>query len=115
MTTYHPGDILLLKFPFSNEEDAKRRPALVVLDVGDDDVLVARITTRDSKTEYDVALKQWKEAGLKAPSVVRLHKLATLEKSLVERKLGSLAAEDLKAVRELFKKLFVHTTDEESE
>lgn len=115
MENYTFGDILLLKFPFSNEEDIKRRPALVVLDVGDDDVLVARITTHDSKTKYDIALKHWKEAGLKAPSVVRLHKLATLEKRLVERKLGGLSADDLKAVRNLYGKLFDTASHEESE
>ena len=115
MGNYITGDILLLKFPFSNEEDTKRRPALVVLDVGDDDVLVARITTHDSKTKYDIAIKHWKEAGLKAPSVVRLHKLATLEKSLVDRKLGRLSTDDLQVVRHSYRKLFDTTSDEGTE
>ncbi len=106
METYNVGDILLLKFPFSSEQETKRRPALVVLDVGDDDVLVARIPTRDSKFKFDVVLMQWKQAGLKAPSVVRLHKLATLEKSLVDRKLGHLPAEDWNAIRQVLKDLF---------
>lgn len=114
MENYDVGDTLLLRFPFSNQENTKRRPALVVLDAGDDDVLVARITTHDFKTKYDIAIKEWKQAGLKAPSVVRLHKLATLEKSLVDRKLGSLSADDLKAVRSLYEKLFDTAGNKES-
>jgi mRNA interferase MazF len=71
---------------------------MVVLDTGDSDILVARVTTQGAQGEYDVLLRDWKEAGLLAPSTVRLHKLATLEKSLIQRSLGCIRSDDLAAV-----------------
>jgi mRNA interferase MazF len=73
---------------------AKQRPGLVLFDSGDQDLLVARVTTAEGKTDFDVAIENWKEAGLLAPSTVRIHKLATIEKNLVRRKLGWVSASD---------------------
>jgi mRNA interferase MazF len=83
MTRYDTGDVLLLEFPFTSEAGLKRRPAVVILDAGDADVVVARITTQPYATGFDVAITNWQGVGLLAPSVIRLHKLATIEKALV--------------------------------
>jgi len=96
---FEPGDILLLAFPFANQTAAKQRPALVVLDTGDEDVLVARVTTQPHSAPLDVAISGWQGAGLLAPSTVRLHKMATIEKRLVKRRLGQLKEPDRSAVR----------------
>ena len=50
MTLYKPGDVVLVKFPFTSGAGSKLRPALVILDTGDDDLVVARITTHTSLT-----------------------------------------------------------------
>ena len=92
--TYKPGDLVLVAFPYASGAQAKRRPALVILDTGDADVLVARVTTQVIRTPFDLSLKNWKAAGLRMPSTVRLHKLATLEKTLVIARLGSLSSTD---------------------
>jgi mRNA interferase MazF len=60
MEQYSPGEILLLKFPFTDEGETRRRPALVLTDVGDDDVIVARITTHVTRTTFDVEIKDWR-------------------------------------------------------
>ena len=52
MQNYRFGEIVLLKFPFVELQEAKRRPALVLLDAGDADILAARITSQDVNTEY---------------------------------------------------------------
>ncbi|MBW3597309.1 MAG: type II toxin-antitoxin system PemK/MazF family toxin [Planctomycetes bacterium] len=93
-TTYQAGDLLLIGFPFSGGAQVKTRPAMVVLDTGDDDVLVARVTTQHHQSPYDVPLADWQGAGLLSASTVRLHKLATLEKTLVRRMLGRLQPAD---------------------
>ncbi len=59
MENFRPGEIVLVTFPFASAAEAKRRPALVLLDTGDADLIVARVTsqtalivetaTRDSK------------------------------------------------------------------
>jgi mRNA interferase MazF len=98
MINYQPGDLILVAFPFSGGGKAKIRPAMIIVDTGDADVLVARVTTQSGQAEPDVPIKDWRAAGLLAPSTVRLHKLATLEKSLVHRRLGSVQVADRTAI-----------------
>lgn len=104
--SYSFGEVLLLAFPFSDAAGVKRRPALVLLDIGDSDVLVARITGQLTQTQFDIELQEWQQAGLRLPSVIRLHKLATLEKQLVERSLGKLSEPDLQQVQLILQRLF---------
>jgi mRNA interferase MazF len=106
MTTYQPGDILLVNFPFSGSAQRKARPALVVLDTGDADILVARVTTQGYQTPHDVPVTDWQKAGLLAPSVVRLHKLATIEKALVQRRLGAVQPADRQAIASVLRQFF---------
>lgn len=94
MINYQIADLLLVDFPFTSTGPGKPRPALVILDTGDADVVLARVTTQSHGSAYDVQILAWKQAGLLAPSTVRLHKVATLAKSRVHKHLGSLAAID---------------------
>jgi len=107
MQNYRFGEIVLLKFPFVEQQEAKRRPALVLLDAGDADILAARITSQDVYTEYDVVLDEWRQSGLLIPSVIRLHKMATLEKKLVERKLGVLTHKEILNVQAKLQKIWM--------
>ncbi len=93
-TNYQPGDLVLVDFPFTVGGPSKPRPALVILDTGDADVVLARVTTQAQSTPFDVSISDWQKAGLLAPSTVRLHKLATLAKSRVRRHLGALVSGD---------------------
>ena len=106
MQNYHSGEIVLLSFPFASATGAKRRPALVLLDTGDDDIIVARVTSQVARGPFDVELVEWKQAGLWLPSVVRVHKVATLEKRLVERRLGALTTDDWVRVRAVIQQLW---------
>jgi mRNA interferase MazF len=98
MTNLQAGDLVLVDFPFTTSGQSKPRAALVVLDTGDADVLLARVTTQTHATTYDVAIVGWQQAGLLAPSIVRLHKLATLAKARIRRALGALDAKDRQQV-----------------
>jgi mRNA interferase MazF len=106
MTLYKPGDVVLVRFPFTSGAGSKLRPALVILDMGDADLLVARITTHSSLTPFDVAVSDWRGAGLLAPSNARLHKLATLEKSDIYRTLGHLQATDRQSIAAVLRRIF---------
>jgi len=106
MTSYQPGEVLLVSFPLSGGGAPIKRPALVILDTQDADVLLARITTQPYTTLYDVAISDWSGAGLLAPSTVRLHKLATLEKNLIRRSLGALQIADRAAVANVLHKVY---------
>ncbi|RKY59086.1 MAG: type II toxin-antitoxin system PemK/MazF family toxin [Candidatus Latescibacterota bacterium] len=106
MESYRPGDVVLLSFPFVDVAGVKRRPALVLLDTGDEDVIVARVTSQAARGPFDVELVDWRQAGLLLPSVVRVHKVATLEKRLVERRLGMLTSKDWERVRTAIRDLW---------
>ena len=106
MTNYLPGEIVLVAFPFSGGQSAVIRPALVILDSGDADVLMARVTTQLYSTSFDVPIKDWRGAGLLASSVVRLHKLATLEKNLIHKRLGALLPADKAAVSSIMRQTY---------
>jgi mRNA interferase MazF len=102
---FRTGAVVLINFPFTDGTSAKKRPALVLLDSGDSDLLLARITTQASNSPFDCELTDWAKAGLKAPSFVRLHKLATLEKKLVRKKFDCLTATDFQRVLETLRKV----------
>ena len=103
---YQSGEVVLLSFPFSDAVRARKRPALVVLDTGDDDIVVARVTSQSARTPFDVEVSEWQEAGLLLPSVARLDKLATLEKRLVDSRLGRLTPGDWTKARAALQQLW---------
>jgi mRNA interferase MazF len=103
---YQAGDLVLVAFPYVAGGQSKVRPALILLDAGDADVLAARVTSQTSGTQYDVPLTSWRQAGLRAPSVVRLHKLATLEKALIVRQVGHIDPADRPKVAAVLRQTF---------
>ena len=56
--------------------------------------------------EGDFKLRDWKEARLLHPSLVRLSKVATIDQELVDRELGSLSEFDRKETGKVFRKFF---------
>ena len=106
MKQYNAGEVLLLSFPFTDTTGFKRRLALVLLDTADEDIIVARVTSQTAQIAFDVELMDWKKAGLLFPSVTRVHKVATLEKRLVDRKLGKLTRRDWTRVRAIIGQLW---------
>lgn len=94
MPDFRPGEIVLIGFPFTDAQGYKKRPALILLDAGDSDMVVARITSQAVQSSFDIQIENWREAGLLLPSIIRVHKVATLEKRLIERKLGTLMLGD---------------------
>jgi mRNA interferase MazF len=112
MTVYEFGDILLVDFPHSGSEQAKRRPALVILDIADADVLLAPITTRERTGPGDIKIQDWQEAGLLRESWARLAKVASLEKRIVTRRLGRLSGPDRRNLALAWRSIFEHLPSE---
>ncbi|MGE3541143.1 MAG: type II toxin-antitoxin system PemK/MazF family toxin [Candidatus Tectimicrobiota bacterium] len=94
MTTYEFGDVVLVAFPQSGTSVRKRRPALVILDIGNADVVLAPLTTRARAGPGDAALREWAASGLLRASWVRLAKLACLAKDDITRHLGHLTNDE---------------------
>jgi mRNA interferase MazF len=99
------GDIVLLKFPFTDGNSYKRRPALLINEYNDGDIIVCRITSQIYKTKNDVYIDDLEKTGLRLPSVIRVHKLATLEKEMVELIMGQIDNPTKVKVKRIFSKL----------
>jgi len=82
MMSCHPSDVVLLLYPCMSSQRQKQCSGLVLLDTGNAGVVV-RITSSLSRGGFDVELAEWHRAGLPASSVVRVHRLLTLEKGLI--------------------------------
>lgn len=81
-------DIILIPFPFTDLSGNKNRPALVLVK-GDLDITVAFVSTQLKwKEEADLLIKPSIENGLKKDSIIRLSKLATIDKDLAIGLLG---------------------------
>jgi mRNA interferase MazF len=105
MITYNFGDIVLVGFPRTDLQGVSKRPAIVLFDSGDQDVLVARVTTQEYKSEGDYKIGDWRKCGLLGESYVRLGKQATIEKRFIIRKLGILEAIETDALRSILKRM----------
>jgi len=102
MDKIETGNIVLLRFPFTDGVSYKRRPALVLKDFEDGDLLVCRITSKIYKSIYDIYLDDWLKFGLKLPSVIRVHKMATLEKEMIETIMGQIDETVLDKIKLLY-------------
>lgn len=92
------GDVYICQFPFTSGVGSKVRPALVLFDLHQDAV-ICRVTSVLRAGPLDVTLNDWQSAGLLKPSVARLDRIMTAEKTIFLRKLGQLSAADLQTVR----------------
>jgi mRNA interferase MazF len=107
-----PGDVALVRFPFTDAATTKKRPALVLARTARSPrnrlATVAMITSQVEalKLEGDVLLADWKAAGLLHPSLLRLAKLATFDEDLIDKTIGRLSARDVDAARKAFQRHF---------
>ena len=104
MTTYSRGDVVLVKFVFSDETGVKQRPALLVSSPRyhrsrHEAVLVAITSNVSRALVGDHAIKDWQEAGLPLPSTAT-GIIRTIKQEMIIKKLGALPAGDLNAVDE---------------
>ncbi|PWB79489.1 MAG: hypothetical protein C3F11_20645 [Methylocystaceae bacterium] len=101
-STYAPGDVVVVPFPYSDRSAEKRRPALVV---SNDEVgsagflwLVMITTAQNSNMEHDLPIENLSDAGLTTPSIVRPTKIANVEPSRILRRAGRLRDDQADAV-----------------
>jgi mRNA interferase MazF len=111
------GQIVLAPFLYSDLVGMKRRPTCVVSSAAYNsgpDVILAMVTSRRTRllapTPGDVAIADWRAAGLSTPSVIRAGRLLVLEQRLIQFALGRLTPSDLALVdRGLFSVLDLST------
>lgn len=100
------GDIVLITFPFTDLSGEKLRPA-VVLFTSRLDVTVCFITTKMHWQEStDILIEPSESNGVLKESLIRLSKIATLEKTLIAGLLGTLSPQDIISLNLRLKALF---------
>ena len=90
------NSIVLIPFPFDDFSTSKVRPALCLTsEIGNfDHIIIAFISSKipDDLIESDFVIERnsplCEGTGLTRDSVIRLHKIVTIPKSLIKRKLG---------------------------
>jgi len=100
------GDVVLSRLPFHQSDGSKIRPAVVVLDVGDDDFVMAPVTSRIRQSDYAFLIHDWLAAGLTMASCIRIDKTTLLSKNAIIRKLGQLELQDRDAFASIVCKVF---------
>ncbi len=84
------GDIILNVFPFSDLSGSKLRPAVIIA-TNTLDLTVCFITKQlQWKESTDIEVAPSPENGLKIQSLIRISKIATLDKKLAKGLLGVL-------------------------
>ena len=99
------GDVVLVRFPFTNQSVFKQRPAVVIsnssYNTARPDVVIMAVTSQlhSSLSVGDVLISQWQAANLLKPSAVK-PVFATLEQNLLLKQLGVLQPSDQAALRQ---------------
>lgn len=106
--------IVLVPFPFDDLSDSKVRPAICLTNsIGIfNHVIIAFISSKIPDTLLSTDLLMLKnesgfgQTGLSVDSVIRLHKMVTVPRSLIKRELGSIDEEMGLRVRSRINELF---------
>ena len=84
------GDIVLIRFPFSDLSGSKLRPALILIST-ETDVTVCFITTQlQWEDKLDITINPSLVNGLKKLSLLRISKFSTIDKDLILGRIGYL-------------------------
>jgi len=78
---------------------------LIINDFNDGDIIVCRVTSQIYKTKNDIYIENWEKSGLRLPSVIRVHKLATLEKDMVEMVMGKIGDSTKNQIKDIISRL----------
>ncbi len=108
---YKKWDIVLVPFPFSDQTITKKRPGLILSPNAvinyKFDILITFMTSNLSSPHRigDYHIQNWKEAKLPKPTLIRM-KFATIEYTIIIKKLGSLTRKDQWGFKKEFKSFF---------
>jgi mRNA interferase MazF len=102
MTGYKRGDVVLVRFIFSDETGERQRPAVIVssdaYQQSRQEAIIAAITSRTDRILVgDHLISDWQEAGLLFPSVAT-GIVRTIKQGMIAKKLGIMPMPDMKRI-----------------
>jgi mRNA interferase MazF len=102
MTGYKRGDVVLVRFIFSDETGERQRPAVIVSSdayhQSRQEAIIAAITSRTDRILVgDHQINDWEGAGLLFPSVAT-GIIRTIKQGMIARRLGKMRLPDMKRI-----------------
>ncbi len=106
--TAQPGDIVLVRFPFTDLTTTKVRPAVVLTTHGEDVTIVGVFSSipepvRSTWIVISDRDPHFAATGLRAASVIKAERIAVVERSLLVRTLGALPPAQFQRLKEAVK------------
>jgi len=105
---YEKGEVVVFQFPFSDTEESKKRPSLVVANLKGDNVILAQITgkPRSDPDLLDLKIKDFQSGGISRDSFIRPSILFTIHKSKINYEAGKLNQEKINQVQNKLCEIF---------
>jgi mRNA interferase MazF len=108
MGRFIKGDVVVIPFPFSDLSSSKKRPALVLVELDGDDVILCQITSQNVKDNNAIAIEvsDIENGTLNTYSNARPNKLFTADNNIIAYKIGRLNPLKMEAVTKAVVKMF---------
>lgn len=100
MEKYNIGEVWWIHFPYDDEVNEKRRPAIVI-DNETIAILATYVTSKNKDNPYSIEIEDWEKAGLPKPSWTRIDKIVRINEWYMDKKIGDLSQKDLTKIMQL--------------
>ena len=102
------GEVVVLPFPQTNLQSGKRRPALVVVDLQGDDLILCQITSQARSDGHSIPLTaaDFDRGRLAVDSYIRPNRLFTVEQSVILYAVGKVGRPKLVEVKAKIRQMF---------
>jgi len=100
MEKFIKGEVVVVPFPFSDLTVSKRRPAIIIVNLKGEDLILSQITSKDIKDEYSIPISEndFKKGSLKQDSNVRPNRLFTEDKNIILYSIGKLKKQKISQI-----------------
>ncbi|MCC5610355.1 type II toxin-antitoxin system PemK/MazF family toxin [Nostoc sp. CHAB 5834] len=100
MAGFIKGDVVIVSFPFSDLTETKRRPALVIATLQENDLILCQITSQYVDDIYFIQLNNsdFSSGRLNQLSNIRLNRIFTADKQIILYQLCQIKLEKLTEV-----------------
>ena len=102
--SYSIGDIVLVKFPFTDLSRSKKRPVLIIKDENNlNDIVCFQITSNDEQINtIKIEHKYLLNSNLTLESYIKYDKCFTLSSSIIDKKIATVNKDLLDKLKERF-------------
>jgi mRNA interferase MazF len=102
------GEVVVVPFPQTDLQPGKRRPALVVVDLPGDDLILCQITSRfrDDGFSLPLTTADFTHGRLTQDSFIRSNRLFTIEQSVIHYVVGRISQSKLNEAKAKICQLF---------